>query len=99
MSGAQHTHSWSKKFQKLCYQLKQRLEVDPVFEEAEEEEGLLRRCVCVWWAEGVLCVCECVCVWRGCMCVCVEGGVCVLCLCVATIHSWVSYQRLRLGRL
>ena len=38
-------------------ELKQRLEVDAVFEEAEEEEGPLRRCVCVVGGVCVVCVC------------------------------------------
>ena len=39
MSGSQHTHSWSKEFQKRRHAFEQRMEGDPVFEEEEEEES------------------------------------------------------------
>ena len=43
----------------------------------EEEEGPLRRCVCVWRGECVVCVCVCVC--GGGVYVCVWRGECVCC--------------------
>lgn len=45
-----------------------------MFEEAEEEEGPLRRCVCVWWA-------ECVCVEGVYVGLCGGGSVCVVSVC------------------
>ena len=58
MSGSQHTHLWSKEFQKRRHAFEQRMEGDSVFEEEEEESQ--RRCVCVSEKYGLIvnwCVC------------------------------------------
>ena len=72
-----------------------------MFEEAEEEEGPLRRCVCVWWAKCVLCVCVCVCVEGVYVCLCGGGSVCVVSVCGDYIHGfriddlgWEGYNKI-----